>query len=120
MTLAVRRTQLEVGNICEHTHGGSEGHHDIPAEICVLEHAFKLIGELAATLRLQLGDHVLLGISAGASTQQQALGQILLVEGLKHILTLHDMPGYVHACQHFSCHVNSSMIQLCIWCRTDR
>ena len=65
-----------------------EGHHDVTAEVSILEHALQLVGELAATLRLELGDHVLLGIGAGTAPQQQPLGQVLLVEGFKHILAL--------------------------------
>jgi hypothetical protein len=65
-----------------------ERHHDVSTEIHILEHAFQLVGELAAALCLQFGDHVLFCICAGTASQQQPLGQILLVEGLKHILAL--------------------------------
>ena len=71
------------------THRLSEGHHKLPAEVHILEHAFQLVGELAPTLCLQLGDHVLLCVCAGAASQQQPLGQVLLVEGFKDILALH-------------------------------
>ena len=70
------------------THRLSEGHHELPAEVHILEHALQLVGELTAAFGLQLGDHVLLGICTGAASQQQPLGQVLLVEGLKYILAL--------------------------------
>ena len=72
----------------ERTHRLSEGHHELSAEVHILEHALQLVGELAAALRLQLGDHVLLSVCAGAASQQQPLGQVLLVESLKNILSL--------------------------------
>ena len=71
------------------THGGFEGHHDFSAQVHILEHALQLVGELTATLCLQLSDHVLLSVSASTAAQQQSLRQILLVERLKHVFALY-------------------------------
>lgn len=75
------------------THRLSEGHHELSAEVHIFEHALQLVGELTATFGLQLSDHVLLGVSAGAASQQQALRQVLFVKGLKHVLSLRDQTG---------------------------
>ena len=72
----------------ERTYRLSEGHHELPAEVHIFEHALQLVGELAAALGLQFGDHVLLSVCAGAASQQQPLCQVLLVESLKNILSL--------------------------------
>lgn len=54
-----------------------------------LEHALQLVGELRATLSLDLGDTKLLRIHAGAAPHEQPPRQDALVEGLKYILALH-------------------------------
>jgi hypothetical protein len=71
-------------------YGCLERHHDVSTEVHILEHAFQLVSELAAALCLQFGDHVLLCVCTGTASQQQPLRQILLVEGLEHVLALHS------------------------------
>jgi len=88
-------TPLPAWNLCrqaENTRKGAhrvfEGVHDVVGQVDVLKHALQLIGELAAALGLELGDHGLLRVAAGAAPQQQPLGQVLLVEGLENVLAL--------------------------------
>lgn len=65
-----------------------EGGEDLPGQVHVLEHALQLVGELRPALRLELAYHRLLRIRARALAQQQALGEVPLVERLEHILAL--------------------------------
>ena len=58
-----------------------------------LEHALQLVGELGTTLGLELGDHRLLRVVAGALAQQQPPGKVLLVEGFEDILALQGQCG---------------------------
>ena len=48
-----------------------EGGHEVLGQIDVLEHALELVGELAAALRLQLGDHAPLRVDGRRLAQQQ-------------------------------------------------
>eukprot|EP00955_Chlamydomonas_euryale_P068803 360241-Chlamydomonas_euryale.AAC.1 len=87
---------------CEHGHGhvdalwqlGAElrrlpkRRHHVGRQLNVLEHALQLVGELAATLGLELAYHALLRVDRRRLAQQQALGQVLFVERLKHVLAL--------------------------------
>lgn len=60
-------------------------------KIYVLEHALQLGCELAAALSLELGDHGLLSIVAGAPPQEQPLCQIFFIECFEHILSLQTL-----------------------------
>lgn len=52
------------------------------------QNALYVSGEVAPAAGLELADHELLSVHAGRPAQQQTLGQVLLVECLKHILAL--------------------------------
>ena len=66
------------------------GSHDVLGQLHVLEHALELEREDAAALLLELGEHALLGVDGGALADEQALGQVLLVEGLEDVLAVYE------------------------------
>mmetsp|Transcript_16384 Transcript_16384/g.52094 ORF Transcript_16384/g.52094 Transcript_16384/m.52094 type:complete len:500 (+) Transcript_16384:734-2233(+) len=73
----------------------AEARHEILGQVDVLEHALQLGCERCAALVLELLQHALLQVGRRALAQQQSLGQVLLVEGLKHVLAA-DEPEQVH------------------------
>lgn len=57
---------------------------------CTCDHQSSLwqIYAIQSWSDLQLGDHGLLEVEAGALSEQQALGQVLLIEGFEDVLPL--------------------------------
>eukprot|EP00951_Prasinocladus_malaysianus_P023895 scaffold204561_cov27-Prasinocladus_malaysianus.AAC.1 len=70
-----RTYHRDLGAAC---HIALELHHDVSREVYVFEHAFQLVCELAAALRLELADHALLRVDACGLAKKQPLGEILL------------------------------------------
>jgi hypothetical protein len=73
-----------------------ERFHRVGGELHVGEHALELGGKLITALGLELGDHVPLGIIGHGATQQEALGEVLLVVLLEDVLLLDEAEEHHH------------------------
>ena len=59
----------------------------------------QLVGELAPALRLELGQHRLFAVDARGLSDEEPLGQVLLVERLEDVLAVNE-PGKTQVTSH--------------------